>query len=76
MITLVLSNALSWVKPQGRLVIHGMVSEYDVDVYIKYKPSSHQSKNGEFRTGWNIISQKSRDGCCKMMLNWFTVSFF
>ena len=42
--TRVLSNALSWVKPR-KANIHGMVGEYDVDVYIKYKPSSHQSKN-------------------------------
>ena len=55
----VLSNALSWVKPKGRLVIHNMVSQYDIDVFIKYKPSSHQSENAEFKTGWNIISQKS-----------------
>ena len=29
---LVLENVLSWLRPKGRLVLHNMVSEFDIDV--------------------------------------------
>jgi ubiquinone/menaquinone biosynthesis C-methylase UbiE len=56
---LVLRNMLSWLKPKGRLVLHTMVSDYDIDVFIKYKPSSCESELGNLESGWNILSKKS-----------------
>ena len=55
----VLKNVLSWVKPRGRLVLHNMVSEYDIDVFIKYSPSSSKFISNQLESGWNIISEKS-----------------
>ena len=56
---MVLDNVLSWLNPKGRLIIHNMVSEFDVDVFVKYKPSSLESGLDELENGWNIISSKS-----------------
>lgn len=56
---MVLDNVLSWLNPKGRLIIHGMMSEFDVDVFVKYKPSSLESGLDELESGWNIISSKS-----------------
>ena len=55
----VIENVLSWVNPSGRLILHNMVSEFDIDVIIKYKKSSIDSGLAELESGWNIISEKS-----------------
>jgi SAM-dependent methyltransferase len=56
---MVLDNVISWLNPKGRLIIHNMVSEFDIDVFIKYKPSSLESGLDALENGWNIISSKS-----------------
>jgi trans-aconitate methyltransferase len=55
----VLTNTLSWLEPKGQLILHNMVSEYDVDVFVKYTPSSLKPDFEKLESGWNIISQKS-----------------
>lgn len=55
----VLSNVLSWINPGGRLILHNMVSEFDIDVVIKYKHSSLDPNLAVLESGWNIISEKS-----------------
>ncbi len=55
----VLKNTLSWLNPKGRLILHNLVSEYDVDVFIKYRQSSNNYVETELESGWNIISKKS-----------------
>ena len=55
----VLENVLSWLNQKGRLILHNMVSEFDVDVFIKYKPSSINPNLENLESGWNIISLKS-----------------
>jgi trans-aconitate methyltransferase len=55
----VLDNVISWLNPKGRLIIHSMVSEHDVDVFIKYKSSSLEYDSDVLESGWNIISSKS-----------------
>ena len=55
----VLKNVLSWIKPKGRLILHNMVSEYDIDVFIKYSSSSNKFVSSQQESGWNIISEKS-----------------
>ena len=56
---LVLENALSWLNPNGKLILHNMISEYDIDVFIKYQPSRLEPDLHELESGWNIISEKS-----------------
>ena len=36
-----------------------LVNEYDIDVFVKYKPSSSNLNVDELESGWNIVSQKS-----------------
>ena len=55
----VIENVLSWLNPNGRLILHNMVSEFDVDVVIKYKNSSLDEDVHSLESGWNIISEKS-----------------
>ena len=55
----VIENVLSWLNPGGRLILHNMVSEFDVDVVIKYKNSSLETEPNGLESGWNIISEKS-----------------
>ena len=55
----VITNVLSWLRPGGRLILHNMVSEFDVDVFIKYKTASLNVEENEFESGWNIISESS-----------------
>lgn len=55
----VLKNVIGWIKPKGRLILHNMVSEYDIDVFIKYSPSSNKFDTNQQESGWNIISEKS-----------------
>ena len=55
----VLENVLGWLNPNGRLILHNMVSEYDVDIIIKHKSSSLNVDISDLESGWNIISEKS-----------------
>jgi SAM-dependent methyltransferase len=55
----VIENVLSWLNPGGRLILHNMVSEFEVDVVIKYKKSSLDPSLSDLESGWNIISEKS-----------------
>ena len=55
----VIKNVLGWLNPGGRLILHNMVSEFDVDVMIKYKVSSLDPNLDDLESGWNIISEKS-----------------
>ncbi len=54
-----LDNLISWLNPSGRLIISGMVSEFEIDVFTKYKPSSLEYNEKDLESGWNIISNKS-----------------
>ena len=54
-----LDNLISWLNPGGRLIIAGMVSEFEIDVFTKYKPSSLEYNEKDLESGWNIISHKS-----------------
>ena len=55
----VIENVLGWLNPDGRLILHNMVSEFDVDVVIKYKKSSLDPISADLESGWNIVSEKS-----------------
>jgi SAM-dependent methyltransferase len=55
----VIDNVLSWLSPNGILILHNMVSEFDIDVFIKYKNSSPDLDKNNLENGWNIISEKS-----------------
>ena len=55
----VIENVLSWLSPNGILILKSMVSEFDIDVVIKYKNSSLNLDENSLESGWNIISEKS-----------------
>ncbi len=55
----VLQNVLSWLKPNGRLILHNMINEYEIDVFVKYRSSNYKYSENELESGWNIISKKS-----------------
>lgn len=55
----VLKNVLSWLNPKGRLILNNLINEYDIDVFIKYRPSNDNYIETELESGWNIISKKS-----------------
>tara|TARA_B100000401_G_C52665981_1_gene652408 strand:+ start:180 stop:851 length:672 start_codon:yes stop_codon:yes gene_type:complete len=55
----VLKNVLSWLNPNGRLILHNMVSDYEIDVFIKYAPSNVEFCEDKLQSGWNIISKRS-----------------
>lgn len=55
----VIENVLSWLNSKGRLILKHMVSEFDVDVVIKYKHSSMDFDVSSLESGWNILSEKS-----------------
>ena len=52
-------RAHRWLKPNGKLILHNMISEYDIDVFVKYSPSDDAYKADNLESGWNIISEKS-----------------
>lgn len=58
---LVLDNVLSWLMPKGRLILHNMISDFDIDVFVKYTQSKSKPELSNLENGWNIISQKSLD---------------
>ena len=55
----VLKNVLSWLNPKGRIILHNLVNEYDIDVFIKYRTSKDNYVEADLEQGWNIISKKS-----------------
>ena len=55
----VLKNVLSWLNPKGRVILHNLVNEYDIDVFIKYRRSKDNYVEADLEQGWNIISKKS-----------------
>ena len=55
----VLKNVLSWLNPKGRLILHNMVNEYDIDVFVKYRKSNENYVESDLESGWNIISKRS-----------------
>ena len=55
----VLKNVLSWLNPKGRIILHNLVNEYDIDVFIKYRTSNDSYVEDDLEQGWNIISKKS-----------------
>lgn len=61
----VLDNVIQWLNPHGILVMQNLVSDYDIDVFIKYKPSSVDYEEDELESGWNIISYKSLEAAAK-----------
>ena len=36
-----------------------MISEYDIDIFVKYAESNETYDAANFESGWNIISEKS-----------------
>ena len=55
----VIKNVLSWLNPKGRLILHNMINDYDIDVFVKYNPSGKQFNENKLQSGWNILSEKS-----------------
>ncbi len=60
-----ISNAISWLNPKGKIVMHNMISEYEIDVFIKYSKSSDSYNVNELESGWNVISEKSLSLVCE-----------
>ena len=56
----VLHNLIWWLKPGGRVVVHGLFNPWPVDVLLRYK-LSEDDPSEPWETGWNIISKKSVD---------------
>lgn len=54
----IINNISTWIKPGGKVFIHGMFNPLDVDIFVKYKLSEnfHSEKQ---ESGWNIVSQKT-----------------
>jgi len=61
----ILSNIISWLKPKGKIIMQTMISDYDIDVFVKYAPSSSHYNKDNMESGWNIISKKSLSLVCK-----------
>ena len=53
----ILENLMFWLKPNGYLICHCLVNEYNYDIILKYK-NSDDSYN-DIQTGWNIFSKKT-----------------
>ena len=74
-----IKNLIKWTKPNGRIYLHGLFNQHDVDVFIRYnKSEDYLTKNIE--TGWNIISQKTiaeilyRNGIKEFIFHDFNIS--
>lgn len=61
---MVLGNVLSWLRPKGRLILHNMISDYDIDVVVRYKPSGATVCEHDWESGWNILSKSSLELTC------------
>ncbi|MBK87052.1 MAG: hypothetical protein CMC86_07655 [Flavobacteriaceae bacterium] len=53
----ILENFMHWLKPDGYLICHCLINEFNYDVILRYKESD-DSQN-EMQTGWNIFSQNT-----------------
>tara|TARA_B110000027_G_C16028266_1_gene259565 strand:- start:185 stop:880 length:696 start_codon:yes stop_codon:yes gene_type:complete len=60
-----LTNILSWLKPQGKIVLHAMISDYEYDIFVKYSPSRLIFSSNNLEPGWNIISRKTLNLICE-----------
>lgn len=54
----IIENLIHWTKPGGKIIIHGMFNDYDVDVLVRYR-LSEESQIHDWESGWNIISKKT-----------------
>jgi SAM-dependent methyltransferase len=54
----IVKNLAHWIKPGGKILIHGMFNPLDVDVFVKYRRSD-EHEIGPFEAGWNVVSQKT-----------------
>lgn len=59
-----LENVLSWLLPGGKLILHNMINDYDIDVFVKYKTSEAGFASENYESGWNIISRSSLARIC------------
>ena len=60
-----LTNILSWLKPQGKLILHAMISDYEYDIFVKYSASRLIFSSNNLESGWNIISRKTLNLICE-----------
>lgn len=51
-------NLAYWIKPGGKILLHGMFNPFDVDVFVKYRKSEEHG-DGPLEAGWNVVSQKT-----------------
>lgn len=75
----IVKNLALWIKPGGKILIHGMFNPFDVDVFVKYGHSQDYG-NGPLEAGWNVISQKTaadllkRSGAKQVQFHEFQIS--
>jgi len=55
----IIANLISWTRPHGRVLVHGLFNPYPVDVLIKYRNVDGPDHDNNFQNGWNIISQET-----------------
>lgn len=55
----IIKNAANCLNAKGLLILHNMVSEFDIDVFVKYRKSSAIFDEEQLESGWNIISRNS-----------------
>lgn len=53
-----LRNALSWVRPGGKLIVFGHVNPDPLDVIVRYR-ASDAPESAPFESGWNVFSLQS-----------------
>ena len=58
-VEMVLKNVLSWLAPGGKLILHNMINDQDIDVFVKYKASEDGFSIENHESGWNIVSKAS-----------------
>jgi SAM-dependent methyltransferase len=72
-------NLAHWIRPGGKILIHGMFNPFDVDVFVKYRTTEEYGV-GPLQAGWNIISQRSisemflRSGARNLKFHEFRIS--
>jgi SAM-dependent methyltransferase len=54
----IVKNLALWIKPGGKILIHGMFNPFNVDVFVKYRRSEEYGTD-RVEAGWNVISQKT-----------------